>query len=109
MHACSMTGAEGSGASAREWTALRLTTRADVQFMQRHQDEEDVAVDCFLSRGAFERELESYQDARLRAVLVPVLHGDNNESGDVRTRSGYVFPPYIVVERGEVPHPPLFA
>lgn len=71
--------------------------------MQRSQDEEEVAVKFFLEAGAFERELGFYCDARLRGLLVPVVHhmGDD-DGGGVRARSGYEFPPFIVVERGEV-------
>jgi hypothetical protein len=73
-----------------------------MQFVQRCQDGADLAVKCFLSHDAYENELQYYQDPGLREILVPVVHFDGNESGSVCTRSGYTFPPFIVVERGEV-------
>lgn len=73
------------------------------QFMQREQNEEEVAVKFFLSHSAFERELGYYSDPKLRGLLVPVVHhAGDDDGGGVRTRSDYRFPPFIVVERGEV-------
>ena len=73
-----------------------------MQFVQRCQDGAELAVKFFLARGAFERELGYYQSAKLRDILVPVVHFDGNQNGTVRSSSGYAFPPFIVVERGEV-------
>ena len=61
-----------------------------------------MAVKFFLAPGAFERELGYYQNAKLRDILVPVVHYDDNESGTARSSQGYVYPPFIIVERGEV-------
>jgi hypothetical protein len=73
-----------------------------MQFVQRCQDEADLAVKFFLSHDAYENELQYYQDPGLREIMVPVVHFGGNENGEVCTRSGYAFPPFIVVERGEV-------
>ena len=80
-------------------------TAATVQFVQRCQDGAEMAVKFFLTPSGYDRELAYYQDPTLRAILVPVAYFDGNEGGAVRSSSGYVFPPFIVVERGEVrPH-----
>lgn len=73
-----------------------------LQFVNRCQDGAELAVKFFLSQVAFENEIQHYQDPKLREILVPVVFSDGNETGSVCTRSGYVFPPFIVVERGEV-------
>jgi hypothetical protein len=73
-----------------------------MQFLRRCQDGADLAVKFFLSQEAYANEILHYQDSRLCEILVPVIYFHNNESGSVCTRSGYVFPPFIVVERGEV-------
>ena len=71
--------------------------------MQRQQNDEEVAVKFFLSRDAFERELAYYSNPKLCGLLVPVVHhvGDD-DGGGVRANCGYEFPPFIIVERGEV-------
>jgi hypothetical protein len=73
-----------------------------VQFAKRCQDGVEHAIKFYLSRTAFDRELGLYQDVHLREILVPLVQFDENDTRVVRSSSGYVFPPFIVVERGEV-------
>jgi hypothetical protein len=70
--------------------------------MQRVQDGAGVAVKFFFSAEAYEREVRYYQEPVLRQILVPVVFYDDNRVGSVCSSDGYVFPPFIVVERGEV-------
>ena len=48
----------------------------------------------------FEEEVALYRDPVLRAVLPAILYASANANGDVRSQSGYVFPPFMVLERG---------
>ena len=48
----------------------------------------------------FEEEVALYQDPVLRAVLPAILHASDNANGAERSQSGYVFPPFMVLERG---------
>lgn len=73
-----------------------------MQFVQRCQDGAEFAVKFFLAPGAYESELAYYQNPALREILVPVAHSEGNGGGVVRSKGGYVFPPFIIVERGEV-------
>jgi serine/threonine protein kinase len=41
-----------------------------------------------------------YQDPVLKRVLPQLLRASSNAGGAVRSRSGFVFPPYLVLERG---------
>ena len=48
----------------------------------------------------FEEEVALYRDPVLRAVLPAILHANDNANGDIRSQSGYAFPPFMVLERG---------
>ena len=41
-----------------------------------------------------------YRDITLAATLPAMLHASANDDGGARSRSGYVFPPFLVLERG---------
>lgn len=50
---------------------------------------------------AFEREAALYRDRTLQEMM-PATHAVvDNRSGNARTRGGFVFPPCIIIERGE--------
>ena len=52
-------------------------------------------------RSAFERERALYEDAALRPMM-PATHAIvANADGALKARSGYVWPPCIIIERGE--------
>jgi hypothetical protein len=48
----------------------------------------------------WEEEVSLYNDPVLVQTLPELLLADNNAAGLVRSSSGYVFPPFIVLERG---------
>ena len=54
----------------------------------------------FYSRAEFEEEVALYRDPALACIMPDLLHADNNNAGTVRSRSGYAFPPFLVIERG---------
>ena len=70
-----------------------------VQFMRWARTEEPVAVKFFLSQVAFDEEMQLYAEASLRSMM-PVMR-EAMRAGQVRNRSGYVFPAFVVLERGE--------
>lgn len=73
-----------------------------VQFVRRVPDQVQFAVKFFLHNdSAFKRELELYETPALRSILPEALHIRTNEDSAVRAASGYVFPPFIIVEKGE--------
>lgn len=54
----------------------------------------------FYDTEEFGAEVALYQDPVLREVLPKIIHASENLSGAERSRSGYVFPPFMVLERG---------
>jgi serine/threonine protein kinase len=54
----------------------------------------------FLDKTEFEDEVSLYRTPALARIMPDLLHADDNASGAVRSRSGYVFPPFFVLERG---------
>ena len=54
----------------------------------------------FFELKEFEDESGLYRHPILSQVLPSVLHADSNTAGKVVSRSGYAFPPFIVLERG---------
>ena len=46
------------------------------------------------------QEVRHYRDTVLKQVLPPLLHASENAKGATQSRNGFVFPPYIVLERG---------
>jgi hypothetical protein len=67
---------------------------------------DEYAIKFYVQRTAFERERVLYQDEALRSMM-PATHAlvDNLPSGPagevLRAPNGYVFPPCIIIERGE--------
>lgn len=53
-----------------------------------------------MQRGEFEEEVSLYRDPTLRKVLPHLVRVNDNKDGTVRSRSGYVMPPFFVLERG---------
>ena len=70
-----------------------------VQFMRWARTEEPVAVKFFLSQATFDKEMQLYAETSLRSMM-PVMR-EAMRAGQVRIRSGYVFPAFVVLERGE--------
>ena len=55
----------------------------------------------YTHQPAFERERELYEATELKSMM-PATHAIvDNADGSVRASSGYVFPPCIIIERGE--------
>jgi hypothetical protein len=54
----------------------------------------------FHRRDEFEAEVALYRNPVLRRVLPKLRRASDNANGAVRSRSGYAFPPYFVLERG---------
>ena len=48
----------------------------------------------------FEEEVALYREPALARIMPDLLHADHNASRAVCSRSGYIFPPFLVIERG---------
>ena len=72
----------------------RRTSRLALILMQ-------AAIKFYLDRRGFERERELYTESQLRAMMPATLAVEDNASGDCKTPYGYVFPPFVIIERGE--------
>ena len=83
------------------WTERREGGQGVVQFMRSARTEEAVAVKFFLSRKAFDAELELYQVDVLRSMMPAIRLEMNNADGTERNSRGYPWPPCIVIEKGE--------
>ena len=59
------------------------------------------AIKFYLDRKGFERERELYTESELQAMMPATLAVEDNASGDCKTPYGYVFPPFVIIERGE--------
>lgn len=76
------------------------------QFARSLVSSDEYAIKFYVHRTAFERERTLYQDETLRSMM-PATHAlvDNLPSGPsgdvVRAPNGYIFPPCIIIERGE--------
>ena len=70
-----------------------------VQFMRWARTEEPVAVKFFLSQATSDEEMQLYAEDSLRSMM-PVMR-EAMRAWEVRNRSGYVFPAFTVLERGE--------
>ena len=70
-----------------------------VQFMRWARTEEPVAVKFFLSQATFDKEMQLYVEDSLRSMM-PVMR-EAVRAGQVKNRSGYMFPAFVVLERGE--------
>eukprot|EP00892_Ulva_mutabilis_P006501 jgi/Ulvmu1/4222/UM019_0201.1 len=60
-----------------------------------------VAVKFFLSRRAFDTELQLYKVDVLRSMMPPIQMEVGNADGAARNSRGYPWPPCIVLEKGE--------
>lgn len=78
-----------------------FTDTAVIQRASGKSDGLDYAIKFFTSRAAYERERSMYADRDLRAALPPVTEIRSNEDGEVTAEGGFVFPPFIVTDRGE--------
>ena len=83
------------------WTERREGGQGVVQFMRRERTEEAVAVKFFLSRKAFDAEVELYQVDVLRTMMPAIRLELSNGDRAVRSFRGYPWPPCIVLEKGE--------
>lgn len=72
-----------------------------MQFARGRFTAEEVAIKFFTRRDAFEREAALYRTAALSALMPHISVLESNAAAKVRTPQGYVFPPFMVVERGE--------
>ena len=54
----------------------------------------------FQLREDFEEEVALYRNPALSSIMPDLLHADDNTSCSILSRSGYVFPPFLVTERG---------
>jgi hypothetical protein len=55
----------------------------------------------FHVRADFEEEVALYRDPVLKKVLPELLAVTDNADGGVTSRSGYAYPPFFVLERGQ--------
>jgi hypothetical protein len=54
----------------------------------------------FHATWEFQEEVALYRDPVLRRILPKIWYANDNIDGAVRSASGYVFPPFFVLERG---------
>jgi hypothetical protein len=59
------------------------------------------AIKFYLQRAAFDAEKELYMDTQLKKMMPATLAIEENIKGDWRTPYGYVFPPFVIIERGQ--------
>ena len=90
----------------RRYSVLPRTERREggqgvVQFMRSKRSDEAVAVKFFLSRTAFDVELELYGVDVLRGLMPTVRLKVSNDDAAQRSSRGYAWPPCIVLEKGE--------
>jgi hypothetical protein len=80
----------------------RMGGQGCVQFVRRVPDQVEYAVKFFIHADhAFQRELTLYRTPGLHRILPEVHQISPNEDGAIRSQSGYIFPPFIMVEKGE--------
>jgi serine/threonine protein kinase len=58
------------------------------------------AIKFFRHIEDFEAESELYRNPQLRKALPQVFHGGDNANGALKSPGGFVFPPFLVLERG---------
>ena len=54
----------------------------------------------FLEEQDFKEEVALYRDPVLSQALPALLHASANADGAARSRSGFQFPPFVIMERG---------
>lgn len=79
----------------------RVGGQGIVQFARGRYDDDEFAIKFFLNRVAFEREEALYTREDLRRMMPAVKDIVPNTDGAICNAAGYVFPPCIVVEKGE--------
>lgn len=72
-----------------------------MQYARGDHDGLDYAIKFFTMPEAFEREDALYNNKVIRDMMPAVKHIEANANGEVRSASGWPFPPCIVIERGE--------
>lgn len=72
-----------------------------VQPARGRYDKEEYAIKFFLNRASFEREEALYLREDLRRMMPAVKDIVANHDGSICDMAGRVFPPAIVIERGE--------
>jgi hypothetical protein len=72
-----------------------------LQFASGHFTTDEYAIKFFTDANAFEREAEMYCERSIRAMMPSIAVVESNAGKRVTGPGGYVFPPFIVVEKGE--------
>jgi hypothetical protein len=72
-----------------------------IQFAARVDGGEDIAIKFFLRPTAFKCEEALYTRPELRTMMPAVIGMERNTMGEIRSPSGWPFPPFIIVEKGE--------
>jgi serine/threonine protein kinase len=73
-----------------------------VQFVHsRLQATKEYAIKFYTEFGAFARERDLYMEPVLREMMPATHEIIGNEDGSIRMPTGFVFPPAIVIEKGE--------
>lgn len=93
--------ADEGEASAAVQVHRRIGGQGIVQFSRGRYDDDEFAIKFFLNRVAFEREEALYTREDLRRMMPAVKDIVPNTDGAICNAAGYVFPPCIVVEKGE--------
>eukprot|EP00892_Ulva_mutabilis_P002841 jgi/Ulvmu1/12558/UM090_0045.1 len=72
-----------------------------VQFATVAHTQDQAAIKFYLDRKAFDMERELYTESQLKAMMPAILAVEDNTSGKAKTPYGYVFPPFVIIERGQ--------
>jgi hypothetical protein len=59
------------------------------------------AIKFYLQRAAFDAEKELYMDSQLCKMMPATLAIEDNVKGEWRTPYNFVFPPFVIIERGQ--------
>ena len=73
-----------------------------MQFVQRARDEAEFAVKFFFTLSGYEQEIALHSAPKLQGLLMQPKFCSSNQNREFVTEAGYVFPPMIMTERGEV-------
>jgi hypothetical protein len=84
----------------RQHLVTLQTQRCDQAAVRSNSATFVCATRLFSERAAFDTEVALYRDPVLEQVLPELLIENGNEGGAMCSRSGIVFPPHIVTERG---------
>ena len=83
------------------WTERREGGQGVVQFMRNTRSEVFVAVKFFLSRSAYDTEMQLYKVDVLRSMMPAIRMELKNSDNQERNSRGYPWPPCLVLEKGE--------